>query len=352
MDCAYRSTEEEGTTPEGDSVYLCNLKKQNCKLKGTGRKLLVCSSCKDHLSLCEPAFADRWKDPLLVTDRFKASTDALRGMLAGSKAFLLGGGPSTDNQPLEMLSGRGFFSLAVNNMAANPRLKPQAFVCSDPPCKFSNSIWLDPGIMKFVPSPKLTGGRANLHRKDENGDFVKMKRKVTDCPNVWGFSRDSWLTPDDAFFTSHGACWGNHKSGVEKTGEAKTVCTLLLGLRLLYYLGARRIFLVGVDFNMSPEKGYSFSQGRTGDAAVSNNRQYAIVNSWMCRMVENETFKKFGLEIYNCNEFSSLRAFNYVPFEEALINAKGVVTEKPDLVGWYENSKQAKKEDEYDVHAL
>jgi len=352
MDCAYRSETEEGTTPEGESIYLCNLHKRNCKLEGKARRLLVCASCKDRLCLSDDNFADKWKDPLIITDRNKSHVDALRGMLAGGKAFLLAGGPSTNDQPIEELSGRGFFSLAVNNMAGHPRLKPQAFVCSDPPCKFSHSIWLDPGIMKFAPIPKMSGGRAVLHRKDKDGTFVKMKKRVSECPNVWGFSRESYLYPDHRFFTSPCACWGNHNAGVKKTGELKTVCTLLLGLRILYYLGARRIFLVGVDFTMSPENGYSFGQNRDSGAATSNNYLFSVVNDWLCRMAENCTFEKFGLEVYNCNEHSSLKAFEYVPFEEALINARGIVEKSPNLALWYEDSKQAKIEDEVDVTAF
>ena len=69
-----------------------------------------------------------------------------------------------------------------------------------------------------------------------------------DCPNTWGFSRRGWMSPDDTFFTESGAAWGNLNAGVERTGEDKTVCTMLLGLRILYHLGAREIYLIGVDF--------------------------------------------------------------------------------------------------------
>jgi len=337
--------EQEGTTAEKEPIYLCNHHKANCKLIGKGRKIIVCKNCKDRLTIEDKDFSKKWADPLQVTTRDKIPTDHLRSLLVGGTAFLLAGGPSTNEQPLECLSERGHFSLAINNMGGHPRIKPQAFVCSDPPCKFSHSIWLDPGIMKFVPIPKLSGGRAKLHRITEDGEFVIMKKRVTDCPNVWGFSRDSWPTPDDAFFTANGACWGNHNAGVKKTGESKTVCTMLLGLRILYYLGARTIFLVGVDFKMSPEKGYSFNQARDEGASKSNNNQYSVVNDWLCRMVENDTFKKFGLSVYNCYENSSLRAFDHVPFEEALEFSQGLVEPFPNLENWYSDSKKATKED-------
>jgi len=225
--------------------------------------------------------------------------------------------------------------MAVNNVAGHRFVRPQAFVCSDPPNKFSHSIWFDPGIMKFIPIPKLSGGRSRLRVK-RGGVFEESPKKTYECPNVWGFRRESWLTPDEAFFVENHALWGNHDSGAKRTGQPKTVCTMLLALRILYYLGARKIFLLGADFYMKPEEGYSFEQGRTHGAADSNNRQFSIVNQWLCQMEERGIFCKFGLEIYNCNPFSRLEAFPFVKFSEALDTVCDGVEETPDLSGWYE----------------
>jgi len=169
-----------------------------------------------------------------------------------------------------------------------------------------------------------------------DGTFVPLDRRADQCPNVWGYRRYSHLTPDDAFFLTDGALWGNHNAGVERTGESKTVCTMLLGVRLLRYLGARRIYLVGCDFLMTPDRKYSFPQDRTPEALLSNNRQFQIVNSWLCRLQEGGVFERFGLTIYNTFERSGLRAFSYYPFNEAVEEAVGIIEEKPDLSQWYE----------------
>jgi hypothetical protein len=225
--------------------------------------------------------------------------------------------------------------MAVNNSAGHPRIRPQAFVCADPPKKFSHSIWLDPGIMKFVPTPKMTGSRGSL-RKKINGEFSVLEQSVMECPNVWGFSRCSWLMPDDSFFNQSDACWGNHQKGVEKTGQPKTVCTMLLAIRLLHYLGASVVYLVGVDFRMSVDYGYSFNQGRDSGAATSNNAQFAVVNQWLCQMQNDGVFERAGMKIYNTFELSGLRAFPYVPFDEAIDQAQGIIENRPDLSNWYE----------------
>jgi hypothetical protein len=226
--------------------------------------------------------------------------------------------------------------MGINNAAGHPRIRPNAFVCSDPPKKFSHSIWLDPGVMKLIPSPKLSkGSRGNL-RKKVNGVFSRLDVRTQQCPNVWGFRRESWMWPDDRFFLGPGACWGNLKKGVEKTKLDKTVSTLFLGIRLMRYLGCPRLYLLGVDLRMTPERGYSFAQARDEDAQASNNNAYKVINRWMCEMASAGVFTKFGMEVYNCYERSGLRAFPYVPFEEAVIDCRGIVERAPDLSGWYE----------------
>lgn len=296
-----------------------------------------CKDCKQKLTLEDEHFQEKWVDPLIILDRRRTKTPNLQNLLAGGSAFLVGGGPSTNDIPLEQLNQRGIFSLGINNAAAHPRFRASAFVCSDPPMKFSHSIWLDPHCMKFVPSPKMTGGRQKLRYK-RDGVFNRLDKGVSDCPNVWGFQRHSWFTPNENFFLSDGACWGNHNSGVKKTGEKKTVCTMLLGLRLLHYLGAKRIFLVGIDFLMNPGAVYSFDQFKSDGGCRSNNNQFMVVNEWLYRMEKDGVFSKFGLEIFNCYNRSGLRAFPFVEFEDAINIATENVEQIPDLEFWYEKT--------------
>ncbi len=313
-------------------VYLSNENGVECLRHGG--EAPHCGDCIDLLEIGYPQFADRWQDPLAILDRRGQRTEVLRDLLAGGTAFLLCGGPSANDLPLELLGCRGVWTMAVNNAAGHPRVRPQAFVCADPPSKFSHSIWLDPGVMKFVPTPKLRGKRANL-RKKVDGLFSPLDRRVVDCPNVWAYKRWSWLRPDDSFFLTDGACWGNHGAGAERTGQPKTVSTMLLAIRLLRHLGARRVFLVGVDFLMTPEAGYSFGQERDAGACASNNHLFGIVDRWLCEMQENGTFGRFGMELFNTYELSGLRAFPFVPFEQAVEEAIGIVESVPDLSSWY-----------------
>ena len=342
MNCVYLG-DTKNEFRNGEEVFKCQQNGECVKQKGN-RRLAQCNKCSSRLELDHPKFAEEWIDPVEVYTRHREPTKALRNMLVGGTAFLVCGGPSADPF-LSQLNSRGCFSLAVNNAGAY-KVRPQAFVCSDPPMKFHQDIWLDPACMKFVPSAKLSGRRIRMRTKI-GGVFQKCDRGIDLAPNVWGFKRWSWMYPDNRYFLSDGCCWGNQDDGSRKTGEEKTVCTMLLGLLLLRYLGAGRIYLVGVDFHMTPERGYSFNQGRDTGASASNNEHYRVVNGWLCKMEKAGTFKQFGLEIFNCCERSGLRAFPYVPFNEALADARGIIGvrerveegREPDCEGWYEKSE-------------
>jgi len=246
--------------------------------------------------------------------------------------------------------------MAVNNMAGHRSHRPSAFVCADPPRKFHSGIWLDPGILKFLPIVKMTKSRGRLRQK-KDGSFSDLTDEaaalqfITDMPNVWGFERRNWMRPDDTFFSDEGAAWGNLNAGVMRTGEPKTVCTMLLALRLLYYLGARTIFLIGVDFHMDsalPEIGnYAFEEKRDAAAISSNNSQYRIVNSWLSSMQGDGVFSRAGLRVFNCYEYSGLRAFPFIPFQDALTYALRMMPPLPfDLTGWYNSTDKKDSSDD------
>jgi len=332
--CAYR-LEKTNKQWKGKDCYGC-LHHETCVIEKVKRGgIASCDTCPDRLEPDDGEFSAKWKDPLRVVNSRKDDASCLEGMLNGTPTFLVCGGPSAKPH-LEALNRRGVFTLAVNNAAAHV-VRANAFVCSDPPRKFHHSIWLDPRMMKFVPIPKMNGYRALLQKK-EDGVFEKIETKVPDCPNVWGFHRNDWFVPDSAFFETDGACWGNLNSGVKRTGELKTVCTMLLAIRLLYYLGSRRIFLVGVDFHMNQGRKYAFNQERTQGACNSNMKQYGVVNDWLCRLAESKALDKFGLEIFNCCPDSGLRAFAHAPIDKAIASAVGIITEENDLSGWYEKA--------------
>jgi len=335
-------------TDDGRQTYKCAIH-EVCTKTGLNFPYASCEDCCERLTLDAKCFDKRFQDDLVIQDWCGVKTHALRNLLANGTAFLVAGGPSARQLDLSKIEQRGIFSLAVNNMAAYYRAS--AFICADPPSKFHNGIWQDPRVMKFVPTPKMRVNRGGL-RKKEDGSFQQLfingnKVSACHCPNVWGFGRRSWLIPDESFFLDDHAAWGNLDAGVKKTGGMKTVCTLLLAIRVLYYLGARRIYLVGVDMYMDPRRdlhdNYAFREVRDEGAVRSNNNQYKIVNQWLCEMQQKGIFSKFGLEIFNCNQNSHLAAFDYAPFDLAVEDALQFFPKEPfDCDGWYFKEKKKK----------
>lgn len=303
-----------------EGIYSCTVHSK-CQLTKLKQGLAACNGCPEYTPLDAPDswVREKWLDPLRITDSRREPTHALRNLLKGGSAFLVLGGPSANTEPTEKLTERGVWSLAVNNVAAHIRVN--AFLCSDPPSKFHDGIWRDPSVMKFIPTVKLKGKRARL-RKKIGGEFLSAEITTASSPNTWGFGRRSWLSLDQSWFLTPEAAWGNHKSGAERTGQPKVVQTMLLGLRVLQYLGARKIFLLGCDFRM-PVTGpiYSFAE-KKNEGGVSNcNDVYKVLNKWLHAL--RPVFERFGFYTYNTNQHSRLTAFEYVPFEHAVDLCKG-----------------------------
>lgn len=318
----------------GDNLYKCVVHGK-CQLQQFQQGIADCLTCQSRVPLDadENVIREKWRDNLRITDSSREPTEALRNLLKGKPAFLVLGGPSAAQMPLERLTERGVWSLAVNNAAAKFRVN--AFVCSDPPSKFHDGVWKDPSVMKFVPTPKLKGHRAKLRTKNKDGSFSTIAMRSSDAPNTWGFGRRSWLIPDYTWFLDDAAPWGNHQAGAQKTGQPKVVGTMLLGLRLLQYLGARKIFLVGCDFWMNPRgQRYSFAEDKNEGGVNGCNEAYKVLNMWLTKL--RPVFERFGFETYNCYRKSRLTAFDYVPFEYAIDICKEDFPEVPlDTHNWY-----------------
>lgn len=270
---------------------------------------------------------------LNVTDR-NGDRVSLENHWNDTAAFLVCGGPSYRSNAYERLADRGVLSLGVNNVAGD--VPCSAFVCSDPPRKFHHGIWLDGKILKFIPETKRRGYRAKLRAKVD-GEFRTLTARTTDCPSVYYFQRDLAFEPS-TFFTSGGAFWGVNDSGVNATHRPKILFTFFLGLRLLHYLGVRRIYLLGVDFWMAPDSGYGFAQRRDAGAIASNNKTYRVATEMIRELKPH--MERAGLECFNCNQVSRLDVFGWVPFERALQDCRnGVPAEPFDLKDWYQTDE-------------
>ena len=260
------------------------------------------------------------EDPLIVTRNGRDAN--IQGLWGPNPAFLCGGGPSLNDVPLDRLRERGVMSLAINQAAALPPVK--AWVFSDSHTKFHHAMFLDPAMMTFAPEPKL---RWSFTVK-VGEEWRRTVPKVRDCPNTYGYGRRTCFVPA-TFFETEYAHWGPSKSQPDDVPRIGTLCTMLIGIRLLYYLGVRTIYLLGVDFKGRDGMCYAFPEGKK-----ERNRRY-VGESAMLEALLPE-FEKRGVTLYNCFRESACRLFPYVPFDVAVQECKGDVPDEPlDTLGWY-----------------
>jgi hypothetical protein len=265
------------------------------------------------------------------TGYMPSNISGLWGGEGSSKAgFLVGGGKSLNDIPTEKLKERGIVSLAINNSAGH--VPVSAWVFSDPQEKFHNGLYQDPSIMTFAPVPKL---KRKIRKKEEvNGEPKWTDIKVKDCPNTYGFERKTYLYPEK-FLSTEYAMWGyGGNQEKEENLDYHCLCTMLIGIRLMCYLGCTKIFMLGVDFWRHDDQQYAFGQW----ASTGANGRYVKENAMFADI--RPTLENSGISVYNCNPDSRCTAFDYVPFDIAFEVCKGEVPEEPfDLSGWYEKCK-------------
>lgn len=219
----------------------------------------------------------------------------------GSSAYLILGGPSFKEIDIKKLNQSGILTMCVNNSVKT--FRPNLWTSVDDPTHFLKSIWLDPKIQKFVPmchsSKKIF----------DNDKFEVMDTVVGDCPNVYYYRRNEHFKPEQ-FLYEDTFNWGNHK----KYGGGRSI--MLVAIRLLYYLGIRKVYLLGCDFNMDGNTKYHFEQDRSESSIRGNNNTYKLLIERFNKL--KPIFDDLGYEIYNCNKNSNLKIFPYIDFNESI----------------------------------
>ena len=242
----------------------------------------------------------------------------------GCSAFLIASGPSFKDVDRGLLARPGVWTMTLNNAVRS--FQGNAACIVDDPSRFVASLWLDPKITKFVPTShfkKPIWDNRTFARPDGNVDarWCPMNLTVGQCPNVVGYQRNEKFHAP-RYLKEETINWGCHK----KWGGGRSV--MLASLRILYLLGFRRVYLVGVDFEMTDQKRYHFDEGRTESAVKGNMSTYAKMVGWFAEA--KPFFEKEGFVVRNCNPASSLRAFDFVSVEDAVREATAHLGDVPN----------------------
>lgn len=223
----------------------------------------------------------------------------LENLFRGRSCFLICGGSSFGRLDHSKLREPGILTMGVNNSPKT--FRPNLWTCCDAPDHYIRSIWLDPTILKLAP---MEFCHSHVFDSDR---WNYLDITLADCPNVFCYRSRSGFDP--AKFLTGDSCFGGND---DRNGNGRSV--MLPAIRLLYYLGVRRVFLLGCDFRMTNNHAYHLGQPGASDSTQRHNN-YNILRERF-RLLR-PVFEAAGLRIYNCNLKSKLDAFETISFDHA-----------------------------------
>ncbi len=317
----------------GDTdVFLCT-KHGECtilasEVRNKEGRVRSCMSCEDRVgfedqqklaaSILTPVVARPPKEPpaeksdnpdrkCIITNASGAQAHILKDLYREKSVFLMCSGPTLKDTDWNLLTQRGIITAAVNN--AGTMFRPNIWFCVDKPGHFHEHIWNDPAVMKFA----RWCNRKNEIRTRVGKAIVGTGEPAYTKPNTWFYEHQTKMDVN-RFLTMYPLTWGtNNKTDPTKNG--KRSC-MLPAIRTLYFLGFRKIYLLGCDFNMHPEATYAFDDPKTPSACKANNGTYERLNEWFGGMAPH--FKEYGLQVVNCTPGGKLDAFPRTPLRDVV----------------------------------
>jgi len=161
---------------------------------------------------------DQTREPVRLEHSFAGATP--------SACWLIGGGPSLSVLPCQAIRESPIPKMGIN--LAGTRLMRTTFWTSyDPSVRFHRSVYLDPGIMKFV------------HHRRASDLVPETTVKVCDCPNLYFFERDGARGFADFL------CLDNQ-------GIVDWADSMVQAIDILYRLGFRVLYLAGCELRVRP----------------------------------------------------------------------------------------------------
>lgn len=141
-----------------------------------------------------------------------------------SACWLIGGGPSLSEMPHAEIAASPIPKMVVN-LAGTHLLRPTFWTSYDPSVRFHRSVYLDPGIVKFV------------HKRRAMDLVPETTYKVCECPNTYFFERDGQRG------------FHNYLSR-EHPGIVDWADSMVQAIDILYRLGFRTIYLAGCEMRV------------------------------------------------------------------------------------------------------
>jgi len=243
------------------------------------------------------------------TDRTRQPVD-LRDVFAspgGAAAFLVGGAPALAEMPLRDVEESRVPLLAMNN--AVTFLRPNFWNAVDLAGRFVASVYRDPTVTKFMPASRFD----NL--------VPGTDRKVCEMPGMLFYELDPKVGYRDFLKPNDRIAWWND--------------TMIASIQILYRLGFRRLYTLGVTLAMDPAKPYAFDQRYEAKRAATCHHHYQTMGHRL-RLLRSY-LELGGLHLTSCTPNSMLNDFfPYRPVSDVLEKLALPVAGPDDTRGLYD----------------
>jgi hypothetical protein len=145
-----------------------------------------------------------------------------------SACWLIGGGPSLERLPWQDIAASPLPKMCVN-LAGTRLIRPTFWTSYDPTARFHRSLYLDPGVFKFV------------HQRRATELVPETGYQVRECPATFFFGRDQQRGFSNFLSPTHTSIvdWGD---------------SMVQAIDILYQLGFRTLYLAGCEMRVRPAK--------------------------------------------------------------------------------------------------
>lgn len=330
---------EWNALPPAEKAHYRNLKRERRRLADEAKSLATPQADSPGQSAGPLAAQAMPRDRSPFLDPATQRPVFLNNFGQNAAAFIVLSGPSLATLDLSLLSRRGCWTIGVNNAPTLVRTNAWTFV--DPPHKFHDGIWRDPGCTKFVHKRFL---QRQLRTQLPDGTFAPLmdatnpKRPVlvAEMPGVVAIDRNADFEPT-RWLSEPSINWGHSKrSMLRGRGRHPHVLNVMFcALKIVYALGFRVCYLVGCDFSMNAEQPYAFAQTKSQGGCTSNNGSYHKLNQMLGSLKPH--FDASGFRVFNTNSASGLTVFPFVSYREAIDAATSHVPQGIlSAANWYD----------------
>lgn len=223
----------------------------------------------------------------------------LRDFLRGGKAVFLGRGPSLAAVDLERLKDPALVTIGVNNVTEVFPV-PTVWLCVDPPVAFPGPHWTTSRCLKLIPAEFID-------------HVIPGVGRVGDQPATVFYIRNARFRAE-RFLTEPTWNYGCDADATDDAGQCCGRSVMLPMFKAAWFLGIKRLALLGCDFRMDGSRPYVDRAGKEPPGVATNNDAYRILDARFARL--RPVLETAGLAVANATEGSDLTAFDRMNLDD------------------------------------